>query len=400
MQLAALWLPKAAEWLKGRETLFDDLGKSIKSTDEIIWMHCASAGEFEQGKPVLEALRKTYPQYRFLVSFFSPSGYKVGKKYAGADFITYLPLDTAQNATRFVKLANPKLVVFIKYDYWYHHLKAVADLQIPLILVSAIYRENQIFFKPYGGFYRKLLHLFSWIFVQDEVSVSRLNTIGIVHCSVSGDTRFDRVASIVASAPKIELIETFTANQRTIVAGSTWAEDEKLFAEIANDLTYKLIIAPHEISTKNIKHLAELFPGRAITYSGLENGIADPTSYNVLIIDNVGMLSRLYQYATITYIGGGFNKSGIHNTLEAAAWGKPVIFGPNCQKFREARELLEAGAAFTITTASDLKGTIACLEGEQLKKNSEAAGDYVSRNGGATATILQYIQENRLLTTA
>ena len=400
MHLAALWLPKAAGWLKGRETLFEDLGESIKPTGKIIWMHCASAGEFEQGKPVLEALKKAYPNYKFLVSFFSPSGYKVGKKYAGADIVTYLPLDTAKNANRFIKLVNPALVVFVKYDYWYHHLKAVSDQRIPLLLISAIYRDNQIFFKPHGNFHRKMLHLFSWLFVQDNESVERLNKIGITHCSVSGDTRFDRVSAIINSANKIELIETFTGEQPTIVAGSTWVEDESLFGEIASDLPYKLIIAPHEISTKNIKRLLDLFRGKALTFSQLESGATNPSVYAVLIIDNIGMLSRLYQHATISYIGGGFNKSGIHNTLEAAAWGKPVIFGPNYQKFREARELISVGGAFSIANAIELKEAIKGLEGEQLRISSEAARIYVETNGGATAAILQYIQENRLLTTA
>ncbi|MCW3073086.1 MAG: 3-deoxy-D-manno-octulosonic acid transferase [Flaviaesturariibacter sp.] len=400
MHVAALWLPKAAEWLNGRKNHFENLETELGSSQNIVWMHCASAGEFEQGKPVLEALKKAYPNYKFLVSFFSPSGYKVGKKYAGVDFVTYLPLDTASNANRFIKLVNPALVVFVKYDYWYHHFKAVFDQRIPLLLISAIYRDNQVFFKPYGNFHRKMLHLFSWLFVQDSESVERLNKIGISKCSVSGDTRFDRVAAIINSAAKIDLIETFTQNGPTIVAGSTWAEDENLFGEIINGLNYKLIIAPHEISAKNIKHLLDLFPGKAITYSELQNGIANPDAYKILIIDNIGMLSRLYQYATITYIGGGFNKSGIHNTLEAAAWGKPVIFGPNYQKFREARELINAGAAFSIANAYELKNAIAGLEGEQLKMIGEAAKTYVETNGGATTAILQYIQENRLLTTA
>ncbi|MDB5196444.1 MAG: 3-deoxy-D-manno-octulosonic acid transferase [Flaviaesturariibacter sp.] len=361
-------------------------------------MHAASAGEFEQGKPVLEALRETYPDHKILVSFFSPSGFSVGQKYKGADIITYLPLDTAANAVRFVRIIQPKLVVFVKYDYWYHHLKTVADRKIPLLLISAIYRDNQAFFKWYGGFHRRMLPFFTQIFVQDHSSQKRLAAIGVNHCRVNGDTRFDRVASIIQAASKLDNIDSFIDNLQTVIAGSTWQEDEELFLKMERN--FKLIIAPHEISKKNITRLIDSFQ-QVITYSELQNGIANPENYKVLIIDNIGMLSRLYQYATITYIGGGFNKSGIHNTLEAAAWGKPVVFGPNYQKFAEAKGLLQIEAAFTVSTFTQLEVTITKLltDKKALETSSLAAKAYVQKNGGATAAIIQFIQEKRLLTT-
>lgn len=402
VRIAALWMPKAAQWLGGRKNLFEDLQKQISSSDRIIWMHCASAGELEQGKTVLEALKNAYPDHKILISFFSPSGYMAGKKYRGADAVCYLPLDTHNNAQTFIEAVQPQLVIFVKYDYWFHHLNGVAAKKIPLLLISAIYRHEQVFFKWYGGFHRKILSLFTWIFVQDLESVQRLKAIGINYCSVSGDTRFDRVVSIVKQSQPIDLIESFIHHSPTIVAGSTWADDEQLFKDLWGTVPCKLIIAPHEIDLKNIRRLLNWFAGEALTYSELQSGISQPEKYSVLIIDNIGMLSRLYQYATIAYIGGGFNKSGIHNTLEAAAWGKPVLFGPNYQKFREAKGLLKEGAAYSVAGATELKTIITLLltDASLLQKAGASAKNYVQKNRGATATILEYIQEKRLLTTA
>lgn len=399
VSFVALWNKKGQEWTNGQKNLFTQLEQHIHPSDSYIWMHCASAGEFEQGKPVLEALKVQYPHFKILVTFFSPSGYQSALKYKGADVISYLPLDTRRNAEKFLRLVNPQLVIFVKYEYWYHHLKEVADRNIPLLLVSSIFRKSQVFFKGYGGFYRIILKLYRWIFVQDEESVQLLKSIGIDHCSIGGDTRFDRVSTIVRNFAELELIRRFVGEDRVLVAGSTWPEDEQRIADFRKGYTgqLKLIIAPHEINKGHIDHLFALFPN-AVAYSGLED--SRPDNFEVLIIDNVGMLSRLYHYATITYIGGGFNKSGIHNTLEAAVWGKPVLFGPNYQKFKEARDLVTKGAGFSINTSNDLihRATTLLQNEALLQQSSQSARNYVEENKGATGKITDYIQENRLLT--
>ncbi|HVG12164.1 MAG TPA: glycosyltransferase N-terminal domain-containing protein, partial [Flavisolibacter sp.] len=349
--IAAWRSEKAAAWINGRRGLLAELTVALAGNPNIIWVHAASAGELEQGKPVIEALKEKYPRYQVLVTFFSPSGFSASKKYRAADHVFYLPLDTRRNAEAFLALVKPKLVIFIKYDFWYHHLKAVHDRGIPLLLISSIFREKQLFFSRFGGFYRNILKLFTWLFVQDEHSMSLLNSIDVQNCSIAGDTRFDRVSGIQEKREGVESILPFVAGAKVVMAGSTWPEDEELLSDLAKGLPkgYKLIIAPHEITPAHIRQLQSLFPD-ALLHSALAPG----ASRSVLIIDNVGMLSRLYQYAELTYIGGGFNKSGIHNTLEAAVWGKPVIVGPNYLKFKEARELIEAGGAFTISGAEQL----------------------------------------------
>lgn len=398
VRLVASWNPKAHEWVAGRKNWATTLSNQINQDHPWIWVHCASAGEFEQGKPVIEQLKQTYTRHKILVSFFSPSGYAAGKKYKHADAICYLPLDTPKNSKQFLDIVQPQLVIFIKYDYWYHHLKTIANRNIPLLLVSAIFRESQPFFKWYGGLHRKILTFFSHLFVQDASSKERLQSIGILNSTVSGDTRFDRVAAIAKNFTEVTHIESFIADAKVLVAGSTWSDDEKMIQEaLANQNHLKAIIAPHEINAAHVDDLLKLFPN-AVKYSEAEK--KEVCQYQVLIIDNVGMLSRLYYYADITYIGGGFNKSGIHNTLEAAVWGKPVLFGPNYQKFKEARDLIQQKAAYTVTNAAELTQTLkALLEDEELiKKSSLSAQDYVQEQKGATETILNYIQEKRLFT--
>ncbi|HVG42877.1 MAG TPA: glycosyltransferase N-terminal domain-containing protein [Chitinophagaceae bacterium] len=397
IQIAALWNKKAAQWLQGRENLWNSLHQQFDKVENLIWIHCASAGELEQGKPIIEALKEEYPSYKILVTFFSPSGFNAAKKYIAADFKTYLPLDTASNAQKIVKIIRPKLVVFVKYDYWYHHLKEIKAQAIPLIIVSYIFRSKQMFFKPYGSLHRKMLYFFTHIFVQDSSSQKLLNSIGNTNCTIAGDTRFDRVYRIAAASTDVAHIKNFIGEKNTIVAGSTWPDDEALLTSIDLEKV-KLIIAPHEINDGHIEKIKSLFP-HSIAYS-TAGSVANLNSYPVLIIDNVGMLSRLYAYATITYIGGGFNKSGIHNTLEAAVWGKPVLFGPNYQKFKEARDLIREKGGFSIKTGEELKYMVEkFLHNETLLKQSgNAAKQYVANNKGATKKIMHYIQENRLLT--
>lgn len=411
VSIAAIWNKKAAQWKTGRKHLFAELEQTFlpshsfeKKPQNIIWIHSASAGEFEQAKPVIEALKKHFPEHKILVTFFSPSGYAVGKKFAPADFIFYLPLDTKTNAEKFVRIVQPKLVLFVKYDFWYHHLKIIHDKKIPLLLVSAIFRKDQAFFKWYGRFYFKMLRFFTQLFVQDETSHGFLKKFGVNNCIIASDTRFDRVLMIANKFQPVDFIKEFCGDKKIIVAGSTWPDDEQLLQVAVKKISgTKLIIAPHEITGAHLKNLTQLFQN-PILYSQLKDipehellkKLSDAT---VLLIDNVGMLSRLYHYATVTYIGGGFTR-GIHNTLEAAVFGKPVIFGPNYKKFREARALIAAGGAFSYSTEQGLEDKMKQLltDAEALKKSSEAAADYVQNNAGATKKIIDFIQENRLLT--
>ena len=422
IRFSALWNEKAKRWVYGRKNLFETVAAHIPAATPLIWVHASSAGEFEQAKPVIERLKELYPHYFILVTFFSPSGYMAAQKYAHAGHITYIPLDTPANAERFIAILKPQLVVFVKYDFWYFHLKAIARHHIPLLLISSTFRPGQVFFKWYGNFYRKILHFFTHIFVQDAASLSLLQANGITHGSISGDTRFDRVAAITQHFTAIPHIADFSREGKTIVAGSTWGGDEELIAQVANLYPdYKWIVAPHEVDVAHILQLQQRF-ANALLYSEVKTALevqpylnntaagkthedmsTDPMqklkTATILIIDNIGMLSRLYHYGSLCYIGGGFTKDGIHNILEAAVYGKPVIFGPNYQKYREAVELIEKGGAFSIPDAAILADTIKALEQpEAYRAASEAAKDYVAQNEGATETIIGYIQENRLLT--
>lgn len=420
IRIAAVWNAKAAAWIRGRQTLFKDLEAVLRKDARRIWIHCASAGEFEQGKPVIEMLKRDYPAIQVVVSFFSPSGFAAGKKYAGI-VCCYLPVDTAANAKRFMELVQPELVVFIKYEYWYHHLHAAAFRHIPVLLVSAIFRKEAVFFKWYGGLHRQMLYFFRQLFVQDAASKALLAEHAINHCTIGGDTRFDRVQKIASQFSEIETVQRFVAAQPVLVAGSTWPADEQLLAA-ALDSQFKLIVAPHEINKAHMASIRQAFPG-ALLFSEasrlLQNEAEDGAGIwknvnsqqqvdiarriseaRVLVIDNYGMLSKLYRYATIAYVGGGFNKSGIHNTLEAAVYGKPVVFGPQYKKFREAKELLAIGAAHSVSNAEGLKQLIANWreQPELLQKAGIAAAGYVADNTGPSEMVARYIQENRLLT--
>jgi len=396
--IAGIWNTKAKQWLGGRKNIWRELKDKVSENDSIIWIHTSSAGEFEQAKPLIEALKKIYPLYKILVSFFSPSGFNSSKNYTAADYIIYLPIDTRNNSNHFIETINPQLVVFIKYDLWYHYLKTINSKKIPLLLVSSVFRKEQAFFKWYGGFYRRMLAFFNMIFVQDELSGHQLKTLGINDWIVSGDTRFDRVTEIAAGFSEIPFIKEYIDNAKVLVAGSTWLEDEKLINEgYSFHNGFKLIIAPHEVYRERISQIKTRF-GNAALYSELKDGVVPDK--NVLIIDNVGMLSKLYNYATIAYVGGGFTRDGIHNILEAAVFSKPVLFGPNYKKYREASELIKQGGAFSVATSSDLKKIIdRLLIDEHLYKAAcQASFDYINQNKGATQKIIDYIQEKRLLT--
>jgi 3-deoxy-D-manno-octulosonic-acid transferase len=397
ISITSIWNTKAKQWLQGRKNIWRELEEKISKNDRIIWIHSSSVGEFEQAKPLIENLKKEYPAYKILASFFSPSGYHASKNYKHTDYIFYLPTDTARHARRFIQIVNPSLVVFVKYDFWYHYLQTIHDKKIPLLLISAVFNKRQAFFKWYGALYQKMLFFFSQVFVQDKASLNILQQHGMKKSQLSGDTRFDRVAAVAENFQEVPFIKDFISNKEVIVAGSTWPGDESLLKEIRNSTKIKLIIAPHEIHDHRIKSLQQEFEG-ALLYSQLKND--SNSNAGVLIIDNVGMLSRLYHYATIAYVGGGFTKDGIHNILEAAVHAKPVVFGPNHKKYREAWELIECGGGFSVSTPAQFKNLIEnLLEDKSLyQKACKKAVEYTNSKKGATQKIMTYIQENRLLT--
>ncbi len=400
IRIAALWNTKARLAIRGRRNLFQLVDDALRHNDKpVIWMHAASLGEFEQGRFLLERIKEQYPDHCFVVTFFSPSGYEAVKGYKGADYIFYLPFPLARQSKRFITLINPKLVLWIKYDYWYHYLTFLKKRNIPVLLISAIFHRHHPFFKWYGSLYRKMLGCFTWLFVQTPESAARLADIGFNNnITVSGDTRFDRVIDIAHQHLPITKVETFIGDHKVIVAGSTWPEDEEELDHFAN--THKdirFIIAPHQVDEEHIKDIERLFRF-SIRYSQLKDKPNE--NINTLIIDNIGMLSRLYRYATIAYVGGGFGNDGIHNILEAAVYSKPVVFGPVFNKYNEAIDLLEEGGAFTINNALELEKTLNNLLSDSIlyKQTCEAAGKYIHQHAGATQAIMQYIQEKRLLT--
>jgi 3-deoxy-D-manno-octulosonic-acid transferase len=370
-------------------------------------MHCASLGEFEQGRPVLEKLKQHYPAYKILLTFFSPSGYEVQKNYKGADWVFYLPMDGPRNAKQFLETVHPSLVIFVKYEFWYYYLKKIKYRNIPLLLISALFRKDMSFFKWYGGLQRKMLSRFDHLFVQTPASKSLVEKIGLAEiCSLSGDTRFDRVFDIAQQFAPIPFIEQFIENAKVLVAGSTWPEDDILLQKVlSNDSlsSIRLIIAPHEISEKNISDIKKLFPA-AVLFSALKNDTAYSPGSNCLIIDNIGMLSRLYWYGHFTYVGGGLRSMGVHNVLEAAVYHKIVFFGPYYHKYSEAVGLVQSGGGLSFyDEKKDGSMLIQLIEGlltdeEEYQLRSREAGEYVRANRGATQKIIQYIQEKRLLT--
>ncbi|NCU04393.1 MAG: 3-deoxy-D-manno-octulosonic acid transferase [Chitinophagaceae bacterium] len=400
VSLAAIRNPKAKKWVEGRRNWQQELrqNRQPQPGDKAVWMHCASLGEFEQGRPILEEIKTQYPNAKILLTFFSPSGYEIRKNYMGADYVMYLPMDSAANAKDFIEMAQPKLAIFVKYEFWHYYLNELKNRKIETILVSGIFRSSQPFFQWWGGFNRNMLQCFSHLFVQNADSKKLLDGIGLGDkTTVAGDTRFDRVITAAAQWKPVEIVDAFCGTEPVMVAGSTWAEDETTIAGwMKNNEQYKLIIAPHEIKAENINRLKELF-ANAVTFSELTTHHSPLTTHRVLIIDNIGYLSRLYKYATVCYVGGGFNKSGHHNILEAAVYGKPVITGPNFEKFKESVDLKKLGASFTVTNAAELTDVM-----QQM--NSSSAGsiaeNYVKENAGATSTILNWFQEKRLFTNA
>lgn len=400
IKIAAPFNEKAKFWVKGREAVFSKMKPLIKKDDKIIWMHCSSLGEFEQGRPVLEKLRSNYSSYKILLTFFSPSGYEVRKNYEGADYIFYLPNDSRKNAISFYDLARPQLVIFVKYEFWYYYLNEAKKRNIPLLLISAIFRQKQPFFSKYGNFHRSMLSCFSHLFVQNEQSLQLLKGVGLIqNVTLSGDTRFDRVIEIAEKFESIPGIESFCAASNVIVAGSTWLEDDKELAHYVNTKSdVKFIIAPHDIGKERLDELLKLYK-YSMLFSSLQSS-STPHKINTIIIDNIGMLSRLYKYATIGFVGGGFGADGVHNVLEAAVYGIPVVFGPEYKKFNEALELIDSAGGISIANALELETTFNNLlnNPSDYAVRSAASLNYVYSKRGATEKILQFIQEKRLLT--
>lgn len=381
--LLSFFNKKAKFWIEGRQ-----IGIT-KIEEKSAWFHCASLGEFEQAKPLIESIKTEFPHLKIVLSFYSPSGYEIRKNYAQADFVYYLPIDTQKNAKHFISKINPELVFFIKYEFWYHYLAELKFLKINTFLVSGIFRPNQIFFKRYGIFFREMLACFTQLFVQDESSVSLLKSIGITNALQANDTRFDTVLQTKNNAKTFDNIAAFVNNEKCIVLGSSWLVDEKLFAAASFLKNYKLIIAPHNINTNRINEVQALFPD-SVLYSKLNS---KNDNKKVLIIDNVGMLSSIYKYGQIAYIGGGFGVS-IHNILEAAVFKMPVIFGPAHTKMKEAADLLSLEAAFQINNLQDLEKHISSLQNpDLLAKFSQRAGRYVSENAGGTEKVLIFIKK-------
>ncbi len=390
--LASIWNKKAVLWRNGRKN--QQIPFIIQPC---IWIHCSSLGEFEQGRPLIETVQQQYPGYKIVLTFFSPSGFEIRKNYPFADHVLYLPMDGKLQAKQFISNINPSLVLWVKYEYWYYYLTELKKRSIPVLLISGIFRKQQPFFRAYGNLWRKMLDSFEHLFVQNETSSRLLQSVQKQNVTVAGDTRFDRVLKIAQETHSLSLIENFCDGHSVIVCGSTWDEDEEVLIHYAKVHSHiKFIIAPHEIDTTNLQDVKKEFPG-AVFYSELcdQNKQAQ-----VLIIDNIGMLSKLYKYATISYVGGGFRKPGIHNILEAAVFGKPVVFGPVYQKFDEAENLVSLGGAFSIETALELESLLDTLfnDSQKIISSGKIGADYVAQHCGATKKIMGHIYANRLLT--
>lgn len=386
----------AKKMCEGHKNIFTRLKAAIGGDTYIVWFHAASLGEFEQGRPVIEAYRKRYPNDKVLVTFFSPSGYEIRKDYQGADYVFYLPFDTSSNVKQFLDIVNPKKIFFIKYEFWINYLTEIHSRKIECYLFSAIFNPKQLFFKPYGGIYRKVLNSFTHIFVQDKDSLDLLASIGVSNVTVAGDTRFDRVSEIVRNGKELPLIKTFKAAQRVFIVGSSWEPDDKIVTDIIfqNKENIKFIIAPHQITEQKISTLAETLsaaghPTARYTKCTPE----EATSAEVLLIDIIGILSSTYKYAELGMIGGGFGV-GIHNTLEAATFGLPLMFGNNYHRFKEACDLIDLGAATSIESSTEAIEWFNSMitSKELLAKCSLAAAGYVKRKTGATDIILNRIQ--------
>jgi len=390
--IASLFNQKARLWLRGRKGWKENIKNRFSKTDRVFWFHCASLGEFEQGRPLIEMIKIRDPSIKILLTFFSPSGYQVRKDYGMADYVMYLPADTRNNARLFVNLVKPDAAIFIKYEFWYNYLETLREASIPSYLVSGIFRKDQLFFRWYGLRFLKVVKGFTKLFVQDGDSEKLLRAYGVERVILSGDTRFDRVFDIAKKSDKLEILESFCPTRDAIIAGSTWPAEEDIICRYINESTDRTrwIIAPHEIDDDHIASIERKLRVKSIRYS--EASESDPSDFDVLIIDNIGLLSSAYRYGKLAVIGGGFGR-GIHNVLEPASWGLPVLFGPNHLKFREAVDLLSSGGAFTFSDNTQFTDILERLleKNDALGEASKCAEWYVKSNLGATVNVIDNI---------
>lgn len=397
LPIIAMFVPKIKLFVEGRKVVMSILIQKIKASDRTIWFHAASLGEYEQGLPVIEKIKEHYPSHKIIVSFFSPSGYEVRKNNTVADVTVYLPLDTRSNAAKFIKLVHPEMAFFIKYEFWPNYLNELNKQQIPTYLISGIFREKQLFFKWYGGFYRTALNAFTYFFVQNEKSKVLLQKLGKNNVTISGDTRFDRVGAILERDNSLAFIAHFVTNKTTVVAGSTWPKDEAVLANFINNTQQELkfIIAPHNIKQDQIKELQQSLRKKTVLYSDF---IADPSinleEYDVLLIDTIGILTKIYSYADIAYVGGGFGNPGVHNILEPATFGIPIVIGPNYSHFAEATALVNLKGCSTIANASEFSTTMKRLIIDEADRSEKGhiCSTFVTMNRGATAMIVNRVR--------
>lgn len=394
VKIVALFSPKIKLFVEGRKVVFPILASKINPTDKTIWFHAASLGEFEQGLPVIEKIKEKHPNHKIVVTFFSPSGYEVRKNSKVADVIVYLPLDTKRNAERFIKAVHPDLVFFIKYEYWPNYLNELKKQQIPTYLISGIFRKKQVFFKWYGGFYRKALDSFDHFFVQNAKSKELLLQIGKTNVTVSGDTRFDRVASILEKNNSLDFISEFKNETLTIVVGSSWPKDETLLVDFINSNPYnvKFIIAPHNIKEEQIQQLKNNISKKTVLFSEVGKGRdLSLQNFDVFIIDTIGILTKIYSYADIAYVGGGFGNPGVHNILEPATFGVPIVIGPNFSHFAEAIALVNMEGCISISNQKELDEAFENLiQNEDIRfEKGHICSTFVQMNKNATATILK-----------
>ena len=396
VKLLALFVPKMRLFVNGRKNVFTTLQNKIHPTDNTIWFHAASLGEYEQGLPVIEKIKEKFPNHKIIVTFFSPSGYEVRKNNTVADVTVYLPLDTKSNARKFLKLVHPEMVFFIKYEYWPNYLNQLKKLHIKTYLISGIFRKNQAFFKWYGGFYRKALQTFDFFFVQNESSKKLIQSIGLTNAIVSGDTRFDRVVAILERNNSLDYIAQFKNHQTTIVAGSSWPKDETLLIEYINNSAdnLKFIIAPHNIKEEQISNLKAQIGKKTILFSEKEN--QDLAEFQVFIIDTIGVLTKIYSYADIAYVGGGFGNPGVHNILEPATFGVPIIIGPNYTHFAEATALVHQKGCISISNQNEFNEALDLLiSNENIRhEKGHICSTFVQMNKGATTIILKHVYNN------
>ena len=388
IRVAAPFNSKASEWVKGRKGWKVQLDRSIKDNEKWVWFHAASLGEFEQGRPVIEAFRKKWPEYKIILTFFSPSGYLQKKDYEGADVVMYLPPDCKKNARYFVEKLNPDLAIFIKYEFWYNYLAELEKSKVPTVFISSLIKGSEPFFKWYGGRFRKILGGIKHFFVQDQASADRLKKLGIEQTTLSGDTRFDRVADILANKAENKDVEAYCKGSKVLLAGSTWPQDEEVLSNILKRFPdLKIVIAPHEVKEDRIQQLIKTMKVDSCRYT-----VDDPASWinkQVLVIDTIGILSAIYRYADIAYIGGAF-ATGLHNIQEPAVNGIPIVFGPKYQNFREAVELVEMGGAFSISSSADLSSVLKNLleNAGHYEIACKTCKDYMLENTGATEKII------------